>query len=89
VRGVIDELESKELINGFVTGKLNRRGVVAKSPFEGGLQERALVKSFFDNAAACDNTWPVTARALRQIAQHYEDYAKREDEEAEARRIGR
>ena len=89
VRDVIDEVGTESLTDGFVTGTLNKRGVYMKSPMEGGNQERDLEGQYNSYARACDSEWPTTAAALRTIARNYQRHAQREDEEAEARRLGR
>jgi hypothetical protein len=89
IRDVIEEFNSKELIEGFIIGTLNTRGAVNKSPFEGGDQERQEVEKYERFAKQCDSEWPTTAKSLRAVAQSYEERARREDAEAEARRLGR
>jgi hypothetical protein len=89
VRDVLDEVATEDLVSGFVIGTLNQRGVVSKSPLEGGEQERDLVEKYSKHARACVSAWPTTASALREIAKDYERSARREDEEAESRRLGR
>ena len=89
IRDVIEEFKSKELIEGLIIGTLNRRGATNKSPFEGGDQERQEMEKYERFAKQCDNEWPNTAKALRAVAQNYQERARREDSEAEARRLGR
>jgi len=85
VRDIIDEVESHDVVRGFELGILNKRPVVTKSPTEGGRQEHDLAQRYVGYAEACDIEWPTTASALRRIAEHYEEYARREDEEAQER----
>ena len=87
VRDVIDEIDSTGLTQGFEVGIFNKRGVVVKSPFAGGNQERGLAQQYASYAEACAIEWPVTAAALRRVAQHYTKYAHREDEEVKARSL--
>lgn len=89
VRDLIEELESEELCEGFVNGRLNKRGVYVKSPMRGGGEEDALAAEYAGYAEACQIEWPRTAEALRSIARRYESHARREDAQAEARRLGR
>ena len=89
IRDVIDETGSEDLIEGFVIGTLNTRGVSCKSPFEGGEQERELAKKYEGYARQSDDEWPATAKALRAIAQQYAGRAHHEDAGAEGRRVGR
>lgn len=86
VRDVIDAVDTEDLRDGLVIGMLNRRGIHAKSPFEGGKQERELAEKCSRWAAACDAEWPVTASILRLVAEEYQRFARREDEAAESRR---
>lgn len=80
---IIDEIQSDELDNGFRVEIYNKRGVVFKSPFAGGQQERALVEQFRQYADKWAIRYPKTATILTKIAEGYEDEAKREDKEAE------
>lgn len=82
---IIDEVQSKELDNGFSTGIYNKRGVVTKSPFKGGQQERVLAEQFRQYADKWAIRYPKTAAILTNIAEGYENEAKREDKEAERR----
>jgi hypothetical protein len=52
---------------------------------DGGEQERELVKKYRSFAEKCKVAWPRTALALRRIAERYEEQAKWQDAEVEAR----
>ena len=80
IRSVIDEVDSKQLTEGFRTGIINKRGVIFRSWSEGGSQERALAKKYHAYAQHCDDDWPVTAEALRGAAKSYEGQAKLSDD---------
>ncbi len=80
---IIDGIQSKELDSGFSSGIYNKRGVVTKSPFEGGQQERTLAEKFRRYSGKWAIRFPRTAAILRKIADGYENEAKREDKEAE------
>ena len=84
---IIEEIESKNLEKGFRTEIMNKRGVVTKSPFEGGQQERELAEQYRKYADRWNDTCPKVASILRKIAEDYEFEAKREDKEAEKRRL--
>ena len=84
---IIDEIQSKKIESGFSTGVHNKRGVVTKSPFEGGEQERKLAKKYREYANKWSIQFPRTAAILRKIAENYEFEAKREDKEAEKRKL--
>lgn len=87
VRDVIDEIDSIDLTGSFETSIFNKRGPIVKSPFAGGNQERGLAQQYTSYAEACATEWPTTAAALRRIARHYTNDARREDEEAQARSL--
>ena len=80
---IIDEIQSKEIDSGFSSSIYNKRGVVTKSPFEGGQQERTLAEKFRRYSDKWAIHFPRTAAILRKIAEGYENKAKREDREAE------
>jgi len=80
---IIDKIQSHKLNSGFSVEIYNKRGTVAKSPFEGGQQERALAEQFRQYADKWAIRYPRTSAILRKTAQRYENEAKREDEEAE------
>ena len=77
---IIEEIESKNLEKGF-------RGAVTKSPLEGGQQERELAEQYRKYADRWNDTCPKVASILRKIAEDYEFEAKREDKEAEKRKL--
>ena len=84
---VIDNITSKELEEGFVIGVRNRRGIITKSPFEGGNQERELVEHYRTAAKRLAIKFPRTSAILKEIALGYEIDAKREDEDVQRREI--
>jgi len=84
---IIDETASKELDDGFIVGICNKRGVVIRSPFEGGKQERILSKQYQKYAKKWAILFPRTSAILKTVAENYENDAKREDKEAERRDI--
>jgi hypothetical protein len=80
VRDALEEIDTDEVLDGFLVGILNKRGGVSKSMREGGAQERELAEKYRRFAEASAIEWPKTASLLRRIADHYEDDARREDE---------
>lgn len=78
-----DRLESE-----IVTGVLNARGVTCRSMDAGGEQERELAARYDAWAAAAWAT-PRVARLLRQVADSYRAYARREDEDRDLREFWR
>ena len=85
VKDAIEEFGTDDLFSGFRVGIFNKRGAYNKAYHDGGTQERSLAQKFYGFAEACSIEWPKTAAALRSLAQGYEENAKREDTEAEAR----
>ncbi len=83
VRDVIEEASSIDLERGFEIGLYNRRGVVTKRPYEGGIQERKLAEKYNNFAVAINDQWLRTAAMLRRIAEKYSSEAQREDQRAE------
>ncbi len=83
VREVLDLFRSKSMLDGFIVGKRNRRGVTVRMPDDGGQLERseADVYRAWSKAIAFDH--PHTARALDDIAAAYDWEARRHDEDAE------
>ncbi|NMB99171.1 MAG: hypothetical protein GYA35_02700 [Thermoanaerobaculaceae bacterium] len=82
---IVEEIGSKELGEGFITGTLNKRGVVTKSLFEGGDQERKLVGMYNKYSQELAIKFPRMSAILKKIAEYYENQAEREDKEAEKR----
>jgi hypothetical protein len=80
VRSAIDRIENAEVEIGFVIGRSNARGVVSRSPTEGGGQERDLANQYARWREQLRDRWPRTA-AVRAEAQ-------REDAEADLRNDG-
>jgi hypothetical protein len=85
VRDAIEEFGSEALADGFEVGILNKRGAYNKAPDEGGDQERALAKQYFDWAEASRIEWRKTEASLRRVGERYKAYARKEDAEAESR----
>lgn len=82
VRDVIEALGSPRLESGLYVGKLNRRGVTSRDPYEGGSQERQLASRYRTWAEQTAKGWRRTSRMLRALADSYEADARRQDEEA-------
>ena len=83
VRDVLDLFRSKPMLEGFYVGKMNRRGVTTRLSGAGGGLERAEAAKYRGWAKAVAFEHPHTAKALTTLAEHYELWAKREDEDAE------
>lgn len=82
---LIDQCRSAELENGLEIGVYNSRGVVTKSPFDGGTLERDIADRYQRYAAAKRDRWPRTAAMLRRIVERYQSEAKFEDRNLELR----
>ena len=83
VRQLVEDIGNTYVMRGMKTAKYNSRGVTTRSPFDGGAQERAIAQQFRDDAAAMSGRWPRTARALHDLADSYEQDARRNDRDAE------
>jgi len=79
VREVIEEIASEDLERGLKIGVTNKRGVVHKSLYEGGIKERELARMYRDYATYILAQWPRTSAVLKKIAESYERHAKDED----------
>lgn len=88
VRGEIERLRDERVEEGFRRAVYNSRGVVTKSPFEGGEQERKLARRYGVWASAAGDQWPRVRGVLREIATDYRRDAAREDGESERRGDG-
>ncbi|MGX9148040.1 helix-turn-helix domain-containing protein [Mesorhizobium sp. 128a] len=83
VREAIDLFRSKPMIDGFVVGKSNRRGVTTRLPRDGGELERLEAAKYRTWAKAIAYDYPRTAKALETLGDEYEAEARRHDEDAE------
>jgi hypothetical protein len=83
VRDLIEDLRSEHFETGLRTGKINSRGLVTWSPTGGGVQERGLAAQLRGWAERVADGWYRTAALLRQIADHYDEWARREDDRSE------
>lgn len=83
VRDLIEDLQSERLESGIETGVYNSRGIVMKSPLEGGSREHELVERYSSYSRRVSDRWPRTARLLKRIADRYIKDARREDVSAE------
>ncbi len=83
VREAIEKISSKDMERGIEVGIYNQRGVVIKSPDEGGKQERELAKKYNRFANVLRLRYPRTAAMLKRIAQRCIQEARWEDLEIE------
>jgi len=84
VRDLLEELDSRFLEEGLVSGRSMGRGVTVHDPFEGGVQERALAEQYRCWARRVEARWPSTGRILRSLASLYDREALARDERSEA-----
>ncbi|AXV37991.1 MAG: hypothetical protein CIT01_07155 [Methanobacterium sp. BRmetb2] len=82
---IIESVKSEDLHRGFIIGTKNKRGSYTKAIDEGGKQELALAEKFRKYANNLNTRFPKTASLLGEIAESYENQAKKEDDEAEIR----
>ena len=83
VRDLIEDLSSPKFEQGLDTGGFNSRGMTFRSPVDGGGQERQLVAQYRAWADRASDRWPRTGALLRQIADNYDEWAHREDDQSE------
>lgn len=85
VRDLLDNANAEKIRQGFCTGVLNNRGVTTRGVTDGGEQERVLAERYEQFAARLQNSHPLAAAALTDIAAHYRAYARQHDWDAQLR----
>lgn len=83
---VLETIASQEIAVGFEMGVYNARGVVSRSPGEGGAQERELAARYRGWAERRSFDYPYVASILARIAEDYDREAAREDSEVRVRK---
>jgi hypothetical protein len=83
VRDLIEDLASPKLEEGLHTGKFNSRGITFRNPADGGTQERQLAAQHRGSADRVSDRWPRTGALLRRMADHYDEWARRKDDQSE------
>jgi hypothetical protein len=83
LRDLIEHLGSEKIEKGIIIGISGSRGVINRSFFEGGAQEKAIAERYLNYACILSDTWPRTARLMKKIADGYESEARWEDRKAE------
>jgi hypothetical protein len=86
-RAVVNRASNAALDEGIGRGLYNGRGATWRNPTGGGISERHLALTYRDQAAALPPTDRI-ATILRNLAASYEQNGKREDFQAEARKLG-
>ncbi len=79
---IIEEVKSEKLDNGFFTGIRNKRGIVARSLFEGGKQERTLSEQYRRYSERLAHLYPRVSTILWKVAESYENQARFLDNES-------
>lgn len=88
-RSLLEETCSEEMLRGFYTGAVNKRGVHSRGAYEGGDQERALAERFRRHAVALEDSHPQLAATLHDLAKAYDRDGVFEDLDAQLRIEGR
>ncbi|MFT9366088.1 MAG: hypothetical protein ABF572_11130 [Gluconobacter sp.] len=84
-RSLLDGTGSEEMLRGFYTGTINKRGVSSREAYEGGDQERELAAHFRNHALALEPTHSQLAVALHELAKSYDRHGLFEDIDAQLR----
>jgi hypothetical protein len=84
VRQALEEVGTRDIVDGMVIGVINSRGAVFRG--EGGNQERELAAKYRGWSKQMAVEFPVTSRLLEQIATHYDYDAKWHDADVDVRR---
>lgn len=85
VRAVLEAYPSEALMDGFVVGRRNLRGITTRSPADGGQQERDLTAQYAAWQRALAVKSPRTSALLGRLAEEYRTEANREDVEVRKR----
>ena len=87
VREIIEKFPDDYFKSALRCGLFNKRGVVAKSCFEGGSKERSLADKYKNWAEKIQFLWPETASILENLAMQYDQIAEGEDVRVDFDRI--
>ncbi|WP_199085495.1 hypothetical protein [Bosea sp. ASV33] len=88
-RSLLEGFSSEEMLSGFYTGSINKRGMSSRGAYEGGDQERKLAGYFRTHALALEATHPQLAATLHELAKSYDRDGLSEDLSAKLRIEGR
>ena len=83
IRDIFEQIKSDAMENGFLTGTINKRGVVTRELYEGGKQEEELSKKYKEWSEKLQIKWPRMAKILREVSNHYLNDSLRENNRAE------
>lgn len=88
VRAALERVGNERILDGMALALYNSRGAVWRGP--GGDQERALSNKYSSWAKTLASAYPMSAKLLRKVAEHYEADAKWHDtDESVRKRLGR
>ncbi len=85
---LLEEIRRLEIETGVELSLINSQGVTRRKPGEGGIQEETLAADFRDQSQHAQDEWPITARILNRLADHYDHEASSEEKSAERFRTG-
>ena len=85
VRDLVQGLRSKHVEDGIETGLHNKRGVIVRSPRDGGALERAEATRYEMAARALKGKWPRISKVLTRVSASYQSQAKSMDDEVQRR----
>jgi hypothetical protein len=88
VRDLLEDLQNGRVERSLTEALYNRRGLTARSPEDGGQQERALAQTYRAQADTLADRWPRIAAVLRDLASMYDTDARQEESKAERFRQG-
>lgn len=83
IREILEEFPDEKIINAFIVGKSNKRGVTTRAYDEGGNQEYALADQYKRDAKALELVFPITSKILHEMGEDYARRGKWEDERNE------
>lgn len=81
---LLEAPENDTLRGTFQTGVYNKRGITSRSPYDGGDQEREIVKKYDNYAERCQMEYPIAAETLSNIADSYRRDGTHHDRDAES-----
>jgi hypothetical protein len=88
-RVLLERAPSEDMLRGFYTGSMNKRGVHSRAAYEGGDQERELAAHYRHHANGLEETHPQVGKALHELARSYDRHGAIEDLDAKLRIEGR
>lgn len=86
IREIFEEFPDDKMINAFIVGKSNKRGLTTRAYDEGGNQEYALANHYKQDAKALELLFPTTSKILHEMGDDYDRRGKWEDDRVEIER---